>query len=119
MGRRSSGYPRHKATLCPKKLIVAAGKCAVDALYPPPSELQLGWLCNRYNSLPESGGILDQPARTFKMMIAASAVYDAVQSWHKMFYGPGGQGTTKAWLKNNKRAWKIVQDWMELKDGIS
>jgi hypothetical protein len=51
-------------------------------------------------------------------MRALNNVYRAVRSWYLMFFGPGGAGTTKAWLRAHEQDWKIVQEWRKMVDGI-
>lgn len=112
MGGRPSGYPCDGRTLYPKKLIVAAGRCAVGE-GPPPKPLLLDWQCRKYRTLPETGGLRDQIAKDIEQMGVASSVYNAVLSWQRMFYGTG-LDSMGPWLENHREDWKITQEWMKL-----
>ena len=60
----------------PKKLIEAA-RDAVDGGKPPP-ELVLAWNCERWNALPETGGMLDQDWRLIVRMNTTQNVYNTM-----------------------------------------
>jgi len=45
---------------------------------PPPPELMLAWQCNRWNVMPEAGGLYDQDYQTTYRMTALSNIYDVV-----------------------------------------
>lgn len=62
-----------------KKLIQAAVDCVSDPQATPPPELRLYWMCMRYGSLPEPGGLLDQDAGLMGRMSLLGNVYDTVQ----------------------------------------
>jgi hypothetical protein len=114
MGRQPGQRLRTRQTLHPKKLILAAGDCATDDDCPPPRELIDAWRCNRYRALPESGGMRDQLAGDIERMEAAETVYDAVFSWHRMFYDGIG-GSVGKWQRTHRHYWRITQGWMRLK----
>lgn len=44
----------------------------------PPIELTLDWLCERYRSLPEPGGIFEQDYKLIKNMAKVDNIYSAV-----------------------------------------
>ena len=77
---------------------------------PPPAPLILGWQCRGYNALPEGGGLRDQLAGDLERITVALNTYDAVKSWHRMFYG---LGNPNEWVRHNRDAWKITQEWMK------
>lgn len=43
----------------------------------PPSELVLAWRCERWQTLPEGGGLFDQPLAVMTAMETAQFTYDA------------------------------------------
>jgi len=55
----------------------AVVECITDDA-PPPVELRIAWQCNRWNTLPESGGLYEQDYRTLLLMTATSNIYNAV-----------------------------------------
>lgn len=57
-----------------KKLIRAAVEAANHGS-PPPPELVLAWRCERWQSLPDAGGLLDQDARRMRIMTQLLNVY--------------------------------------------
>jgi len=50
----------------------------------PPAELRLAWNCERWKTLPEAGGWLDQDYRTVTRMTVLSNVYDACSQWRNL-----------------------------------
>lgn len=44
----------------------------------PPPELQMAWRCERWNALPDAGGIYDQDAQLMTRMDALQNVYKTV-----------------------------------------
>lgn len=42
-------------------------------------ELQLFWMCRNYESLPDQGGVLDQDAKTMKVMGFLGYIHSTVQ----------------------------------------
>lgn len=48
---------------------------------PPPVELQLAWKCERWNTLPDAGGMYDQDCRLTTYMTGLSNIYNAVAKW--------------------------------------
>ena len=47
----------------------------------PPSELVLAWHCKEWNSLPYSGGLLDQPAGLMSRLSTLSSIHTAFRTW--------------------------------------
>ena len=45
----------------------------------PPPELRLYWMCQRFGSLPEPGGLMEQDAGLLGRMAALGNVYETVQ----------------------------------------
>lgn len=45
---------------------------------PPPTELELVWLCERWNTLPEAGPMMEQSYRQLTDMAVASNVHRVV-----------------------------------------
>jgi hypothetical protein len=52
-------------------------QCVTDNA-PPPAELRLAWMCERWNSLPTGDGLYMQEYRTMYLMGALLNVYGAV-----------------------------------------
>jgi hypothetical protein len=48
---------------------------------PPPVELRLAWMCERWQTLPDAGGVYEQDHQTMTRMIVLSNVYNAVIAW--------------------------------------
>lgn len=48
---------------------------------PPPLELKLAWQCERWRTLPENGGLMDQDYQLMQRMNALSNVDSAIDSW--------------------------------------
>lgn len=46
---------------------------------PPPPELRLYWMCQRYGALPEPGAMLDQDAGLIARMTLLGNVYETIQ----------------------------------------
>ena len=76
MDCRAAGYRIYSNDGAGPKTIIACARCARDGSKAPPI-LELAWHSERYHSLPESGGLLDQPAGVLNKMAIASNVYAA------------------------------------------
>ena len=63
--------------------MLAAADHAQDSKVPPPPELELAFTCHRWNSLPESGGVLDQPAGLLRRMSAVENIYNSFKALEK------------------------------------
>lgn len=46
---------------------------------PPPAELKLAWNCERWHTLPDSGGYLEQDYFTMHRMNAYSNIYNTLR----------------------------------------
>lgn len=55
----------------------AVVECITDNA-PPPAELTLAWQCERWHTLPDGGGYLDQDYRRVFLMTALANVHIAV-----------------------------------------
>jgi hypothetical protein len=82
---------------------VLASADAADGIGTMPAELQLGLICERWNALPEVGGILDQPVGLLEKMSAAVNVYNALLSEKNR-----GELTLTQWSKANPQAWQVL-----------
>ena len=75
-----------------------------------PPELRLAFRCQQWNSLPVSGGILDQPAGLVERMTTALNVYNAMKSWKQV-----DQSKVSEFTRNNPDTWDIVQWVLEMR----
>jgi len=92
----------------------AAARCATETPAPePPQALWLAWQCHRWGSLPEAGGLLDQPAGLLQRMSVAENVYNAFVA-----LGRVPAGTVAKWVDENPQTWAIIDEvetlWMKL-----
>jgi len=71
-------------------MILAAAKCAEDTVNrisekeergSPPEALQYAWQAERFNTLPNRGGLRDQPVRLMNEMKVCSNVYTATKAY--------------------------------------
>jgi len=53
--------------------------CAQDEDEPPPVELRLAWMCERWNTLPKDGSLYGQDYKTMHRMLVMSNIYNTVQ----------------------------------------
>ena len=68
-----------------------------------PAELELGLQCERWNALPEPGGLLDQPLGLLQRMGAAVNVYKAFVSERQR-----GNVTLTEWSRREPGAWRTL-----------
>lgn len=54
---------------------------AVDGKGPPPPELELYWNCQRYNTQPDSGAMLDQDYGLITRMNTLDGIYTSLDQW--------------------------------------
>ncbi len=75
-------------------------------------ELRLAWQAISFHSLPESGGLLDQPAGLLSRMIASYNAWQAIRSWQQV-----DPTKRKEWIDANPElhALKIELDRMMAK----
>ena len=90
-------------------MILAVADCA-EGKGPPPGELMLAWQAQTWNTLPEAGGLRDQPAGLIERMSATLRVYDAMK-----IYADSPPGNEGEFTKQNPRAWEIVLSVMGLR----
>lgn len=50
----------------------------------PPPELVLAFMCQKWNTLPDAGGLYDQDARIMKKMSGVLAVHNAISRWRSL-----------------------------------
>lgn len=50
----------------------------------PPPDLELALMCQKWNTLPEAGGMLDQDARTMKRMSGVLAIHNVLKRWRSL-----------------------------------
>lgn len=51
---------------------------------PPPSELSLGWQCERFHCLPDAGAYRDQDYQTMMYMTAFMNVHSVIKRWKSL-----------------------------------
>jgi len=55
----------------------AVVECVTEGT-PPPVELRLAWQCEKWNTLPEDGGLYDQDFMTMFLMNSLKSMHDAI-----------------------------------------
>ena len=50
----------------------------------PPPELTLALMCQKWNTLPDAGGMYEQDARMMKTMSGVLSVYNTMQRWRTL-----------------------------------
>jgi len=90
-------------------MILAAADCA-EGKGPPPGELVLAWHAQSWSTLPEAGGLRDQPAGLLERMSSVLHVYDAMKA-----YADSPPGHEDEFAKRNPRAWEIVLSVLSLR----
>lgn len=84
-----------------------------DPQFEPPIELEIGFQCLNFHTLPEAGGLRDQLAGDVERMSAALSTYNVVGALYAALNSHTNMG---AWQTRNAAAWKTVQVWIELED---
>jgi hypothetical protein len=84
-----------------------------DPPFDPPIELEMGFQCLNFHTLPEAGGLRDQLAGDVERMSAALSTYNAVGAWYTAMNSHTNMGQ---WQNRNRSMWKTVQAWIELED---
>jgi len=82
---------------------VLAAAAAAEGVGGMPAELELGLQCERWNALPEPGGLLDQPLGLLQRMGAAVNVYKAFVSERQR-----GNVTLTEWSRRDPGAWRTL-----------
>jgi len=82
---------------------VLAAADAAEGVGGMPAELELGLQCERWNALPEPGGLLDQPLGLLQRMGAAVNVYKAFVSERQR-----GNVTLTEWSRREPGAWRTL-----------
>jgi len=82
---------------------VLAAADAAEGVGGMPAELELGLQCERWNALPEPGGLLDQPLGLLQRMGAAVNVYKAFVSERQR-----GNVTLTEWSRRDPGAWRTL-----------
>lgn len=78
-----------------------------------PPLLELGMQVDRYNTLPASGGLWDQPAGLMRKITQVLNVYHAV----KMNKRDGSKaGEMAKWRKEHEDVWSIVSDIRNMRE---
>lgn len=76
-----------------------------------PVELEMGFDCLRFQTLPEAGGLYDQLAGDVEKMTAAINTHTAVGAWWTAMCAHTKMGS---WQARNRSTWKIACHWLEL-----
>lgn len=61
-------------------MILAAADYGEEPSGEPPPELGLALSCHRWNSLPEAGGLLDQPAGLMRRLAIVENIYNTFKA---------------------------------------
>ena len=83
--------------------MMLAAADAAEGVGGMPAELELGLQCERWGSLPDAGGLLDQRHGLMQRMGAAVNVYRAYQSEKQR-----GNATLTEWSRSNPDAWRTM-----------
>ena len=84
-----------------------------DPPFEPPIELEIGFQCLNFHTLPEAGGLRDQLAGDVERMSAALSTYNAVGAWYTALNGHAKMG---AWQTRNRAMWKTVCEWIAIEE---
>ena len=76
-GRTCIAFVRGKPD--PKRLVLESADAA-EGVGAYPAELEMALLCERWNSLPDAGGVLDQKVGLLARMTTALNVFRAIRS---------------------------------------
>lgn len=79
---------------------------------PPPDELRLALRCRRWNALPRTGGVLDQPAGLINRMSQLLSIYDVACAYTAV---PAGH--LAEWQEANPAAWSMMEAIWEAEAG--
>ena len=81
MGEGGGGVVRQPKREHGPKLIIAALRLGRGDKVPTPRLMSLAFQCQRWQALPEPGGVLDQPAGMLETMGTLLNVYEATRSY--------------------------------------
>ena len=88
--------------------MAAAGHAEDPDKTPAPPELDLAFQAENWGALPDTGGLLDQPAGLIRRMTVARNVYRAVKSQQEA-------SSLAEWSINNPDHWRIVSNVRKLR----
>ena len=80
---------------------------------PPPPELTLALQCDRWGTLPETGGVRDQRIGELDRMAIVLNIYRAVKGYRDA----QGKKGKKSWRNANPQAYQIYLDVLDMKYG--
>ena len=89
-------------------MILAAADYAENRIKKPPPILSLALDCRHWRQLPNSGGLLDQPAGLVGTMNALLNVYDAFKSYN-------ASTKKREWTLKYPEMWKIIADVIDMR----
>lgn len=89
-------------------MILAAAECAEDEDASPPEILLMAWQAKNWTTLPEPGGLLDQPAGLIHKMTVMRNIHDAFKAFRSA-------KNVAEWCEQNADAWKIIENVMQLR----
>lgn len=78
-----------------------------------PHLLELGMQVDRYNALPLSGGLWDQPAGLMRKITQVLNVYHAVKAYER---DGKRAGEMAKWRSENEDTWAIISHVRNLRD---
>ncbi len=84
-------------------MILAAAECARNPKAQPPPELRLAWQAVSYHTLPEAGGLLDQPAGLLSRMTSLYNVWTSYRAYDRR-----NLNKAKEWIDANPDLYETV-----------
>ena len=91
--------------------MIRAADCATSD-EPPPPLLSLYWNCERFGTLPEAGGLYDQPAGLLEQMATLSNIYQAHKAQAKA-------GRITDFADNNPDAFRLVVQIQNMRSEVA
>lgn len=88
--------------------MLAAAEYGEDGEKAPPPELELAFSCHRWNTLPEAGGLLDQPAGMMRRMSIVENIYNA-------FHGLRQAKDYAKFGDDNPQAMRVIENIYKLR----
>lgn len=107
MGRR--GLPG--GDQYPPSLILAAAACGTDPKAKTPPELRLAWQAVSFHALPETGGLLDQPAGLLNRMTQAFNAWNAFKAYEQR-----DPSKNLEWIEANPDLYAIIRRVKKLRE---